>query len=408
MPGDAVQGDAAQGDATQGDATQGEDAGFGDPGEPEELPPLPDFDPLFVDFRAAVDAGNHGEASLLALPYLDPRRTEPDAEPEGERFEHQLAALRFGLGLARADAEEPEIRPAAVQDFYGATALAGPGELRLRAMYHAGVVELQEGERQRALLPEVSGQAPAGPGGSGMQGMGLPPLPGGPTGGPTGAPGAPGAPGATGATGAPEGPGPLELARAAYQRARTALTERLRADWRDVDTRANLELIQRRLKELDDIERQREEQQQQQQDQNQDGDPSDEDSENQENRENEREQDEPDPSSEDEEGEDAEQNPEDQQQDGEEEPSEENQDPQDQEDSEQQEGEEQSADQQPLEAPEETPGEPQPAEPTDAERHLTKEEVMRLLDQIEAIDEQARAAEARMRGARRKPVDRDW
>ena len=123
VPGDAAQGDAAQGDATQGDATQGEDAGFGDPGEPEELPPLPDFDPLFVDFRAAVDAGNHGEASLLALPYLDPRRTEPDAEPEGERFEHQLAALRFGLGLARADAEEPEIRPAAVQDFYGATAL---------------------------------------------------------------------------------------------------------------------------------------------------------------------------------------------------------------------------------------------------------------------------------------------
>jgi len=52
--------------------------------------------------------------------------------------------------------------------------------------------------------------------------------------------------------------------------AKEHLVERLRADWRDEDTRANLEWIQRRLAELEEIERQREEQQQEQQDQEQD------------------------------------------------------------------------------------------------------------------------------------------
>src|SRR5690606_24191728 len=128
--------------------------------------------------------------------------------------------------------------------FESARLLAGPGALRLDATYDLGSLFLAAGEEQRAKLPEISGQ-PAQP----------PPPP------PVAAPGgaAPQAP-----------PDPLQLARAAYLAARERLVERLRMDWRDPDTQANVELVQRRLRELDEIERQREQEKKEQEQQQKD------------------------------------------------------------------------------------------------------------------------------------------
>jgi hypothetical protein len=53
------------------------------------------------------------------------------------------------------------------------------------------------------------------------------------------------------------GPDTLPQTREEFQAAREALIARLRIDWRDEDSRANLEYVQRRLDELDRIEAKR-------------------------------------------------------------------------------------------------------------------------------------------------------
>ena len=59
-------------------------------------------------------------------------------------------------------------------------------------------------------------------------------------------------------------------------------------------------------------------------------------------------------------------------------------------------------------APSEAPAvpEPQPAEPS--EEFLTREEVMRLLERLEDIEEEAEKVEAQLRDSRRRTVTRDW
>jgi len=305
---------------------------------------------------AAVERGAWDEALAVAERLAEEAATLP---------EWMQARVRFARGVALVRREEEQSSEAgfaaAAPDFESARALAGPGGLRLDATYDLGLAWLLEAERLRGLVPEVAG-APAAM-----------------------------APPAAPADGDREDP--LQAARADYLQAKAAFVERLRADWRDADTRANLELIQRRLAELDEIERQREEQKQQQQDEKQgdeqkqegegeDGEPKDGDEKSDEQREGDANRD---PS----EGE---------------EPSPD----QSQDSAEQQNGEgEQPTEPQSAERPEQGEGEARPGE-VSAERHLTREEVLRLLDRLGDLEEEGEALEAMLREARRVPVDRDW
>jgi len=220
-----------------------------------------------------------------------------------------------------------------------ARAQAGPGVIRLDSTYDLGVMYLEEGERHRAQIPEFSGGAPAPA-----------PLPG----------------------GAEEAPDPLESARANYLKARDWFVERLILDWRDADTRANVELTQRRLRELDELERQRQEQEDQEQQEPKDGqEPQEGDEEGEESSD-----DEQDP------GEDSEENAE-----GEREPQEpgEGEDP-----------------------PEEEPQTDEDDEADPQEIHLTQEEMQRLLDALREIEEEGAEVQDALRRIGRQDVARDW
>lgn len=340
-------------------------------------------------------------------------------EVSGRAPEWQRAELHYARGLAhlyraieagpasidpvslpqaaRSPGAPDEVRGvdwfAADAAFGSARALAGPGVLRRHAMYNLGVAHLLRGETWFATIPEVSGGAGVGPGTPGALPPGMPGMPGGP------AAGSP--PGEEG-----EAPDPLQEARAAYGSAKELLIERLREDWRDPDTRANLEWIQRRLRELDEIERQREEQEQdEEQDPNQDPseDPSD-DSKPDPDAEEEREDSEQDDSSENE----GEENPSERQ------PNDESQEPEPSGDEEQQQDPQDSEPQpEPTEPetaprPEEGTGESVSSDEPPPERLLTKEEVMRLLDRLQELEEEGAALEAALRGSGQIPVERDW
>ena len=345
----------------------------------------------------AIDAhrSNAPEKARLALESL---RKEADSLglTESER-----ARLEYAAGViyaARLTAAEPldeaasADRELALTGFGSARALAGPGELRLDATYDLGVLALWDGERARALLPELGG-APAGA-----------PVPG-----PHAAP--------PGAGDAGDAADPLQVARAAYRAARTWFLERLRAEWQDEDTRANLELVQRRLRELDRIEEQRKQQQQEQQQQEQ------QDQENEDQQEGEQGENQ-EPSKDGEQGKDQSGEPGQDPSQREQQPSEDEQPQPGEEQPEPQPGEESGEEQPGQEEPaapqeeppgasgEEQPGAEQPAGAAGAgdaaERVLTREEVMRLLDKLADLEERGRALEAALRAARRVPVKKDW
>jgi len=326
--------------------------------------------------RAAHEfsAGDLAKAETTAAALL--------AELEGAGFaEPDLARAQLALGVIRAARAEAEAKDeaslplfeGALASFSAARALAGPGALRLDATYDLGTTWLQRGERWRARLPEVSGQ----------------PAPG-------AVPGMPPAPAAGAPDDGPPPPDPLAEAKRHYLEARTWLGERLKADARDADTRANLELVQRRLKELEKIEEEREQQEQeQQQDENQDQqdqeqkDQQDQDS-----------GDEKDPEQKDEPPKDP--------KDGEGDPKE--QDPEEQEGDKKEQEQPEEAPPEESKPPEEGAEEPQPAQPQDGEpeeRVLTKEEVMQLLDRLAQLEKQQKALEAALR-AKRNKAKRDW
>jgi len=275
-------------------------------------------------------------------------------------FMAQLAPAAESLAPEDPAADPVNVRLAPLGDFEQTRTLAGPGALRLAAIYGLGWVHLSDGEAWRAQIPEISAAQPGAQ--SAAPGAALPGMP--PSGG-------------AAAADEEDAPDPLEEARAGYVRAKEWFVERLRADWRDADTRANLELIQRRLAELDAIEEERERQQQEQEQQDQEGN-------------EEQDQDE---------GEDGEE--------GEQKDDQEGSSPKDQETPQDpEEGE-------PQEQPQEEPGQegedkPQPHEGPPEERHLTREEVMRLLDRLSEMEDEYRAFQEAMRAARRIPVERDW
>ena len=167
-----------------------------------------------------------------------------------------------------------------------------------------------------------------------------------------------------------------DRARKAYLLARGHFVERLTLDPEDPDTRANTELVIRRLRELDEIERAREEQEQQEEPQ--EGSPEGEQQENDEAQEGEPEESEGEPSGSEEESEP--------------EPSE---------------SEEQGEEGEPS-ASEETEL-TEPAEERELEeRVLTQEEMMRLLQAFQQYQEQGAELREQNRRVRRERVDRDW
>ena len=266
------------------------------------------------------------------------------------RDEALRAEFRYAEGLVRA---QQEVFRASSAAFASCRALAGPGELRVLATYNQGTVELLQAEAERlATYERLEAQAASG----------QPP---------------------------PEtDESPFAVLRVLYLRAKATLLEGLRADFSHEDTRANLELIQRRLAELDELEQQSEEQEQPEQ-QPEEGEEGDEEQEEGEGEEGEGEGSE----GEDQEGE---------QQEGENQ--EQGEPPPDQ-----GEGAAEETNQESMPQNEELPEVQEHEMPEQAaERLLTREEVMRLLDKLGQLEEEADALETLLRASQRIPVEKDW
>ena len=302
-------------------------------------------------------AEQHEEARALAAALA--AKPDFDAQPEAERAE-----VLYAIGVVHGRALQV---PEAVESFHRARGLAGSSELGRAAAYNAGTYLLFGAEQVREQIPEI------------REKLKLPPLD------PAQSP-ALAAPG--GAQGDEQAPDPLEVARQAYMAARSELLGAWRGDSASADVRANLELCLRRLRELDELERQREEEQQeqqnekQQQDQKQDPQQGDQ----------QQEKDKQDPS---------------QQQDPEQ------KDPQDpQQDDESKDGEKNEPKPEDQKQPEESDPKKDPGaqadESKEEQRPLSAEEMQRLLQQLQQIDEKAKEIEALLRDRRRQPVKKDW
>lgn len=297
----------------------------------------------------------HGDAARVAASLV--------AKPEFEQHsESERAETLFAIGVVHGRARQ---LPEAVESFHRALGLAGSSELGRDAAYNSGTYVLQGAEELRLQIPEI------------REKLKLPPLSA-PS--PQGAPSVPSAPhgGAAGASG--EQPDPLAVAREAYLAARSELASAWRIDSGDPDTRANLELVQRRLKELQELEKQREQQQQDQQQKQDQKDPKQ------------------DPSQQDPSKSDSKDPQQDQQKDPDSKPDEQpepkvNEQPQEQQPEEQK-----------------PPAEQKDAQPDKAreEMLMTPEEMQRLLDQMQKIDEQAREVQAMLRERRKQAVKKDW
>jgi Ca-activated chloride channel family protein len=344
-----------------------------------------DVEKALAEAVRAHGAGELAQAEAAAQSLL--AQAERLALPERDR-----ARAHFALGLTAATRaiEHPEegepARAAAREAFALARALAGPGELRRDATYDLGMIELLHAEEVRATLPELGGAAPA-LGGSGQPALGAPTAP----------------------QGAAEpASDPLEEARSLYQAARGWFVERLRLEWQDEDTRANLELVQRRLRELDEIEKQREEQREEeqqdpQQDPNKDEQQDQQDEKDEKGGENQSDaQDDQkgdpekdrSPEEQDSEGEQQQEKPQEESEEGERKPDE-------------QKGQEEQPPEQPSEG--EAGKEPPPQAPQSSEeRVLTREEVMQLLDKLAELEEKQKAFEAAVRARQRAKMKRDW
>ncbi len=209
-------------------------------------------------------------------------------------------------------------------------------------MYNLGSLALEQGEEWYQKLPEIS--AKPGP-----------------------------------AQGQAPGPEPLGEARKSYLAARERFVERLRAQWNDADTRADVELVQRRLKRLDEIEKQRKQEQQKQQNKQ--------DSKNDKQQQDKQDPDKPKDDPKDKDKQDPQQQPE----------------PQDQDKQDPQKPEPQKPEDQTK------PGEePKPQPKDEQQKQLSKEELTRLLDKLQQLEEQAAKLRAQIHKARRVAVKKDW
>ncbi|HEV8113751.1 MAG TPA: hypothetical protein VGR31_13325 [Planctomycetota bacterium] len=281
-----------------------------------------------------------------------------DLTPAARAAIHQARGVVLAHAARRSEANE---------SFEKARALAGPGELRLDATYDLGWTALADGEEFRAQIPELGGPAAAPQAAAAQQ--------------------APGAPGT------PEKPDPLELARAAYLRAREHFVERMKADWRDEDTRANVELVQKRLRELAEIQKKREEQKKQQEQDQKDQQQKDQDKKDQ----DQKDKDKKDPQKQDKPSDekDRDQKKPDDQKNPDEKPKDEKK-PEDTPKDQPSDAEKQDKDKKEAQ--------PQPAK----EQALTKEEVMRILDTLKEREEEGKKLLDQLRRSRRAKVKKDW
>lgn len=337
------------------------DASSASPEDGEPLAPaLPPYEGRASDAlaraRAASDGGEHDAAlaildRVLASGVAHDWRTQfgLSVPPPIDRFH---AELHFAKGVIE---ERAQRRDLARESFSRTVALAGPGSLRLDAAFNEGTSHVLEGEEWRAKIPEVA-QA---------NGQAAPP---------------PQPPAAVPIPGAPAEEDPLAKARASYLAARTRLVERLRLDGGDDDARANVELVQRRLRELDEIEKKREEEkkkdEQQKQDQKDQKDEQDS-------------KDEPkDPK--DEPAKPDEKKPEDEK-------------PKDEPKPEEKKPEEPPKDDEPKpqDAQDQKPKPPEPAE-------MSREQMMQLLDKLQELEEQNKRLQEQLRQTRRTKVKKDW
>ena len=300
---------------------------------------------VVLEVAALTEAQDYEGARAL----LDAHQEKMEAAPPRTWFERWRGEAPAGLevralltharGVMEMQAGELD---AAAEALARARAEAGPGLLRLGATYDLGVLHLEEGELYRAQIPELSNGAVAPPPAAPADGE--------------------------------EQEDPLDLARAQYLKARAWFIERLSLDWRDADTQANVELVQRRLRELDELERQREEQEQEQEQQEGDGE-----------------------SEEGEEGEEGEESSEDEEQSGE-----------DSQDNAEGEREPEEPEGSEGEEEEEQEGEEEASETEAEELHLTQEEMQRLLDALREIEEEGEDVQEALRRVGRQGVDRDW
>lgn len=276
------------------------------------------------------------------------------------RSAEQQATVHYDLGcLQSAEGLGEE----ATQSFETATYLT-PGPVRLDATYNLGCLDLQQAEVHFDQIPEVHGRTRSAMSPGFM-------------------------PGKVGLADDEEEPDYLKLARGAYGDALTDFTERLKLDWRSPDTRANVEWILQRLDKLDEIEEERKSDEGQGQAQD---DPSAGEGEEEENKDDAGEKG---AESEEEEPKDQEQSQEQSEQDESKEQGE----------TQDREKDDESQDDQSSQKEGESEEEP---ESKPEERHLTEEEIKRLLEKSMQHDKDGVEMRKRVESRQRKRVKKDW
>lgn len=341
----------------------------------------------FARFRSRLETWTRGASESALAPItrlLDAAGV--DALTSEDRAEIEFAR---GLVLTEVQAAGPEVmetlaieRPivAAVSAFERARAAGGAA--RSDSVFALGTIDLIAAEALRMTIPEIA-QAAGGP----------PPPP-------------------TADDGEAD---PLVDARKLYRTARAHLVERLRLDapLGLEDARANVELVVRRLRELDQIEEQRE----QQKDENEDKKDGEDEQEKDENKENEDKKDDGDKKEnedksdeesegdpEQEEGEDPPPDDPEQEKDGEGEEEEEPEAPEDT--SKEETPEEQSEEEKEGEEGEDSKEEPKPTEI--AEERMTTEELQRFFERKQQYEEEGERRRKALRIKRKIPTQRDW
>jgi hypothetical protein len=326
------------------------------------------------DAVAAAEGGDR--ANALALLEVLAQRVDlaPERELERAGVDLALALVLLTQEPSLTVLEEPYAAPDEEQRarldwaraaLHRVRATAGEGELRRRAVYALGTVELWLAERELRHFV-TSAQQPGG--------------------------GAAPAPGAAPTEAPPDPRAALEALLAQFVVARDLLVERVRLDWREADPRANLEWAQRRIRELERALRELDEQEQEQQ---------------QEQQEQEEQQQEQQPQ----------EQPQDDSSSDEQQPQEQPSDPSDS-------PTEPTAQESPPEDAAQEPPQPEPAAPepgetdpqaaeesdatAEADEELSREELIELLDRLQRIEELGEALRAQLRQHQRQPVDRDW
>ena len=207
-------------------AGDGSDAAAEPLTEPVVLAPTTVVAPAFVgsprmglvEIERLARDGRGEEASALAHLLM-----EQVASTTGD--EELQAELSYAAGVSDDMASR---RIQSVDGFRTASVLAGPGELRLEALYNQAALHIEHGEELYERVEEIKAEALQ------LDRMKSP-------------------------SPEPAAQDTLPAARDQFQKARDVLISRLKIDWRDRDARANIELVQRRLDKLDSIESKRDE-----------------------------------------------------------------------------------------------------------------------------------------------------